>query len=152
MDVTSLPVLIYLYKASFPFERKLVCPLVFARWFPLTDFFFFLAYDLELSDKISHLTHETLKKILTLVPLRYISCIWFVRFVLTFISVPLLGSALKEQFPHKRNDPEVLFAYTKHLLLVSYYAPSLIEPILTTAVDRLIQIDVRALPIRFWKY
>jgi len=83
-------------------------------------------YDLESSDKISHLIHTTLERILTLIPL----------------SMTLLGSSLKEQFPHKRNSPEVLFAYLKNLLLVSYYAPSLIEPLLTTAVDRLIQIDV----------
>jgi len=83
-------------------------------------------YDLELSDKISHLIHATLQKIVTLVPL----------------SIPILGSALKEQFPHKRNNSEEMFAYLKNLLLVSYYAPSLIDSIITTAVDRLIQIDV----------
>eukprot|EP00026_Physarum_polycephalum_P006076 Phypoly_transcript_06117.p1 GENE.Phypoly_transcript_06117~~Phypoly_transcript_06117.p1 ORF type:complete len:564 (-),score=86.10 Phypoly_transcript_06117:62-1753(-) len=83
-------------------------------------------FDLELSDKVSHLIHETLRKIVTLIPL----------------SLPILGSALKERFPHKRNNSEEMFAYLKNLLLVSYYAPSLIESLITTAVDRLIQIDV----------
>jgi RNA polymerase I-specific transcription initiation factor RRN3 len=83
-------------------------------------------YDLELSDKISHLIHSTLQKIVTLAPL----------------STPLLGIALEKQFPHKRHSSEVMFAYLKNLLLVSYYAPSIINAVMCTAVDRLIKIDV----------
>lgn len=83
-------------------------------------------FDLELSDRISHLIHGTLQQIITLIPL----------------SLPLVGIALKDEFPHKRFNSEELFVYLKNLLLVSYYAPSLIDTLITTAVDHLIQIDV----------
>jgi hypothetical protein len=62
----------------------------------------------------------------------------------------ILGNALKEQFPHKRHNSEEMFGYLKNLLLVSYYAPSLIESIITTAVDRLIQIDVIPSPLLYF--
>lgn len=56
--------------------------------------------------------------------------------------MPLIGIALKDEFPHKRYSSEELFVYLKNLLLVSFYAPSLIETLFSTAVDHLLQIDV----------
>lgn len=83
-------------------------------------------YDMDTTNKLAELAHATLHKIISLVPL----------------STTCLYGVLKDNFPHKRLDAEVQYAYLRNMLVVTQYCPSLIDPLLSLAIDRLIQLDV----------
>lgn len=62
--------------------------------------------------------------------------------------VPTLPSTLQpllvRYFPHKRQSQATQITYIRNLLRVTRYCPELADRILSTIVERVIQIDVRA--------
>ena len=67
--------------------------------------------------------------------------------------IPTLASVLQpllvRNFPHKRQSQAAQTTYIRNLLRVSEYCPELSERILSTIIDRAIQIDVRAAVLSF---
>lgn len=64
--------------------------------------------------------------------------------------IPTLSSTLQpllvRNFPHKRQNQAAQSTYIRNLLRISTYCPELTDKILSTIVDRAIQIDVRFYP------
>lgn len=78
-------------------------------------------------EKTCNFVHETIKKLLWVVP-SSASKLW-----------PILG----EYFPHRVNPSEMQKAYLKNLLYIMEYCHVLQEQIMHIIVDRFLQIDVR---------
>ena len=79
------------------------------------------------------------------ISLRYKSIHEALRIVLKLVPAGLseLFPALREAFPHRRIDgPGSIVHYTKQLLLIADYLPSLSEKILSLIVERCLEIDV----------
>jgi len=58
---------------------------------------------------------------------------------------PIIQPILIRHFPHKRQDKISHVTYIRNLLRVSQYCPALEDRILSTVIDRAIQIDVSAI-------
>jgi RNA polymerase I-specific transcription initiation factor RRN3 len=70
--------------------------------------------------------------------------------------IPTLASSLQplliRNFPHKRHNQIAQVTYIRNLLRITQYCPELFEQILSTVIDRAIQIDVRPalLTVEYW--
>jgi len=72
-------------------------------------------------------THETLKKLLWIIP----------------SSPTILWPILMDMFPHRALASEIQRVYTANLLQLVEYCPVLKDRVISTIIDKLIQIDVR---------
>lgn len=74
---------------------------------------------------------------------------YLLRHLLTLIPtlVSTLQPLLVQNFPHKRQPQAAQITYIRNLLRVTEYCPGLSDRVLSTIVDRAIQIDVSLLPI-----